>query len=152
MKILCTATATNTAKKKKKKIWLSIHISSFCLSVCLIHGCAGSSLPRGMWDLPGPEIKPVSPSLAGGFFTREAQIDCYCCCCLADKSCPILCNPMNCSLPDFSVRGISQARILEWIAVSYSGGSSQPREGTWVSCLAGILYHWATWEALSSFF
>ena len=49
------------------------------------------------------------------------------------QSCPILCNPMNCSLPGPSVHEILQARILEWIAVPFSRGSSQPRDGTQVS-------------------
>ena len=48
-----------------------------------------------------------------------------------------LCNPMDCSLPDFSVHGIFQARILEWVTISFSRGSSQPRDRTWVSCIAG---------------
>ena len=40
------------------------------------------------------------------------------------KSCPTLCNPMDCSLPDSSVHGISQARVLEWVVISFSRGSS----------------------------
>ena len=40
------------------------------------------------------------------------------------QSCPTLCNPMDCSLPGFSVHGIFQARVLEWVAVSFSRGSS----------------------------
>ena len=39
------------------------------------------------------------------------------------KSCPILCDPMDCSPPGFSVHGISQARILEWVAILFSRGS-----------------------------
>ena len=47
-----------------------------------------------------------------------------------------------------SVHGILQARILEWVAMPSSKGSSQPRDRTCVSCIGGwILYHWATWEA-----
>ena len=42
--------------------------------------------------------------------------------------CPTLCDPVDCSLPDSSVRGILQARILEWVAISFSRGSSQPRD------------------------
>ena len=42
--------------------------------------------------------------------------------------CPTLCNPMDCSLLDSSVHGILQARILEWVAVPFSRGSSQPRD------------------------
>ena len=45
--------------------------------------------------------------------------------------------PMDCSLPGSSVHGIFQARILEWVAISFSRGSSQPRDRTWVSCIAG---------------
>ena len=46
---------------------------------------------------------------------------------LVTQSCPTLCYPMDCSLPGSSVRGISQVRILEWVAISFSRGSSQPR-------------------------
>ena len=49
------------------------------------------------------------------------------------QSCPTLCNPMDCSLPGSSVHGIFQAIILEWIAISFSKGSSQPRDWTQVS-------------------
>ena len=42
------------------------------------------------------------------------------------QSCPTLCDPMDCSPPGSSVRGILQARILEWVAISSSRGSSQP--------------------------
>ena len=53
---------------------------------------------------------------------------------------------MDCSSPGSSVCGIFQARILEWIAISFSRGSSQPRDWTHVSCMGRlILYHWATW-------
>ena len=48
--------------------------------------------------------------------------------------CPTLCEPMDCSLPGSSVRGFSQARILEWVAISFSRGSSWPRDRTHVSC------------------
>ena len=44
------------------------------------------------------------------------------------QSCPTLCNPMDCSLPGCSIRGIFQARVLEWAAISFSRGSSQPRD------------------------
>ena len=49
------------------------------------------------------------------------------------QSCPILCDPMNCSPPGSSVHGILQARIMEWIAISYSKGSSLPRDQTHLS-------------------
>ena len=48
------------------------------------------------------------------------------------QSCLILCDPMDCNLPDSSVHEILQARILEWVAVPFSRGASQPRDGTQV--------------------
>ena len=44
--------------------------------------------------------------------------------------CPTLCDPMDCSLPGSSVREIFQARILEWVAISFSRGSTKPKDGT----------------------
>ena len=46
-----------------------------------------------------------------------------------------LCNPMDCSPPGFSVHGVFQARILEWVAISFSRRSSRPRDWTWFSCI-----------------
>ena len=68
------------------------------------------------------------------------------------KSCPTLCDPMDCTLPGSSVHGIFQARVLEWIAISYSRDPSQPRVQTHISCISQIgrqiLYHCITWETL----
>ena len=59
------------------------------------------------------------------------------------------CDPMDCSPPVSSVHGILQARILEWVAISFSTGSSQPKDWTWVSCIGGRFFTvWATREAL----
>ena len=55
---------------------------------------------------------------------------------LATKSCPTLCNPMDCSLPGSSVHRILQARILEWVAIPFSRASSWSRDHTCVSCIA----------------
>ena len=64
------------------------------------------------------------------------------------QSCPTVCDPMDCSLPGCSVHGILQARILEWVAISFCRGSSQPRDGTRVSHIAGRCFTlWATREA-----
>jgi len=62
------------------------------------------------------------------------------------QSCPTLCNPMDCSLPGSSVCGIFQARILEWVAISFRR-SSQPRDWTQVSRVVGRRFTvWATRE------
>ena len=61
------------------------------------------------------------------------------------KFCPTLCDPVDCSQPGFSIHGISQVRILAWVATSFSRGSSWPKDWTHVSCIGRwILYHWAT--------
>ena len=66
-------------------------------------------------------------------------------CCLVARSCPTLCDPMDRSLPWSSVHGISQARILEWVAISFSRGSFWPRDWTRASSIGRqILYHWVT--------
>ena len=54
--------------------------------------------------------------------------------------CPTLCNPMDCNPPGSSVHGILQTGILKWIAISFSKGSSRPRDRTWVSCIAGRFF------------
>ena len=59
-----------------------------------------------------------------------------------------LCNPLGCGPPGSSVRGISQVRILEGVAIFSSMASSRPRDRTHVSCFGSwILYHRAIWEA-----
>ena len=64
---------------------------------------------------------------------------------LCAQLCLTLCDLMDCSPPGSSVHGIFQARILEWVVVSYSRGSSLPRNWTWVSGMSyigrWILYH-----------
>ena len=69
--------------------------------------------------------------------------------CLVTQSCPTVWDPVDCNPPGSSFHGILQARILEWVAISFSRGSSWPRDRTWISLFSWqILYHWATWEAL----
>ena len=67
---------------------------------------------------------------------------------LVTLSCPTLCKPMDCSLPGCSVHRILQARILEWVAISFSRGSSWYSVQIQVSCVAGRFFIvWATREA-----
>ena len=86
-------------------------------------------------DRPDPGIEQASLALAGGFFTTESLVVV-----LVAQSCPTLCDPKDCSLPMSSVHGILQARILEWVAISYSRGSSRPRDRTQVSCIASRFF------------
>ena len=71
---------------------------------------------------------------------RVSVLGSYCYCCLVAQSCPTLCNPIDYSRPGSSVHGISQARILEWVAILFSRGSSRPRDQTQVYCIAGIFF------------
>ena len=82
----------------------------------------------------------------GGRLKREGTH--VCCCHVAEllSRVGLFCDPMDCSPPGSSVHGISQARILEWVAISLSRGSSQPRDWTYIG--RQILYHWAIREAL----
>ena len=61
--------------------------------------------------------------------------DCFPYVCACTQSCPTLCGPMDCRPPGSSIHGILQAKILKWVAISYSRGSSQPRDRTRVSCI-----------------
>ena len=71
---------------------------------------------------------------------------------LVAQLCPTLCDPMDCSPPGSSIPRILQERILEWVAISCSGGSSWSRDQTQASSVSCVgrcgLHHWATWQAL----
>ena len=87
------------------------------------------------WTLnlePWLNLDWIELALAGRFFTTSAtcKLQMYHVCVL----CPTVCDPMDCNLSSSSVHGISQARILEWLAISSSRESSWPRDGTHVSC------------------
>ena len=69
---------------------------------------------------------------------------------LVSQTCPSLCDPTNYSPLGSSVYGIFQARILEWIAIPFSRGSSWPRDWTQVSCIAvRLLTIWATGKPIA---
>ena len=68
---------------------------------------------------------------------------------LVSQLCLTFCDPTDCSLLGSSVHGILQARILEWVAFPFSRGSSQPRDRTWVPCIAGRFFTvWPTGKSL----
>ena len=60
--------------------------------------------------------------------------------CMCTQRVGILCDPMDCSLPGSPVHGISKARILEWVAISSSRGSSRARDRNCISCIAGRFF------------
>ena len=102
---------------------------------------------------PGSSSNPMHLGFYGGFIISAwlmRWLPC-CCSCLVAKLCLTLLWPLNYSLSGSSVHGIFQARIPEWVAISFSRESSQPRDQTCMSCVScigrWILYHWTTWEA-----
>ena len=97
-------------------------------------------------------ISKVSQKVGHDWETEQQQQHANICYCyLVAKLCLPLCDPMDCSLPGSSVHGISQAEILEWVAISFSRGSSQPRDWTLISWIpdrffttepTGNIYRW----------
>ena len=73
-------------------------------------------------------LDPVESWRALGGGQRKIRLGCGAVMCSAGQSCPALCDPVDCSPPGSSVHGILQARILEWVALPSSRGSSQPRD------------------------
>ena len=110
-----------------------IYQNWMCLPVCVEEGELGFSKEKRRiqnWAL-----------LAQGSLKREDLMSCVL------QSCLILCEPMDCRLPGSSVHGILQARILEWLAMPFSRGSTWPRDQTLVSHIAGRFFTiWATQE------
>ena len=83
-------------------------------------------------------------------FRGDSKVDCVHACSVT-QLCLTVCNTTDCSPPDSSADGISQARTLDWVAISFSRGSSWPRDRSPIffsSCFGQILYHFTTWEAL----
>ena len=101
------------------------------------HGSSPSSF--NSW-----KVIRLNPELAGQptWFSKHSVS-----CCSVAKSCPTLCDPMDCSPPGSSVHGILQARTLEWVPNAFSWGSSWSGDWTRISCIGmQSLYHWATRE------
>ena len=100
-------------------------------------------IPDSSWDRVTQEV---------GDSLGDCTVVGYTCICVRAQSCPTLFNPMDCSPLGFSVHGILQARILEWVTIPFSRGSSQPRD--WTCIGRWVLYHWEGIHAckLSQFF
>ena len=88
-------------------------------------------------------IKKFNPAYILNYLASRNTIH-HILCMLVIQSCPTLCDPTDCSPPVSSVPGIFQARMVEWLGISFSRGSSWPRNQTQVSCPAGIFFtDWA---------
>ena len=110
---------------------------SHCSIICLTKMKLSLGFPCG------PVVKVLHLHCMGHQFNQATKIPCAvlcgqkkkkrrditsCCCCLVDKLCPAVCKAMDHSPPGSSLHGISQAKILKWVAISFSRGSSQPRD------------------------
>ena len=121
-----------------------------------VHGISQARIWSGLpfpspKDLPNPGIEPRSPELQADSLPTELQGKCLLNCkvqkddcegkkkvkVLVAKLCPSLCNPIGYSPLGSSVHGIFQARVPEWIVISFSRISSQPRDRTQVSHITG---------------
>ena len=122
--------STHAVKKTKESHWQNV-------SVNILYSCKCFGICSWSWR--------QEPRMGEGCI--------LCCVCLVAQLCLTLRDPMEWSPPGSSVHGILQARILEWITMPSSRGSSQPRDGTHVSCISSIgrqvFSHSATWEAQS---
>ena len=130
----------------------SLHVVAQHFSLCKADAFALLHIRLTLWFSPRPGcvrpgvVSPESPwkrlvltqpsgvrnVFSSWFWGQAGVVMCVCvcvcvCACMRvhAQSCLILCNPLNCSPPGFSVRGILQARILEWVAIPFPRGSSR---------------------------
>ena len=121
----------------------------------LQYSCLDNPIDRGAWQATVHRVAKSQTQLkrlsTHARMHVRMYIDRHICTCMHAQSCQTLCNPMDHRPPGSSVHELSQARIMEWVAISYSGGPSRPRDLTrvsWVSCIdRWICYHCTTWEA-----
>ena len=125
-------------------MYIESEVAQLCLTLCNPMDCSlpGSSVHGILqyscldyeqdhaWDLPNWGIEPGSPALqADSTMSHQRSLKKV----KVAQLCPTLCNLMDCSPPGSSVHGILQPRILEWVGILFSRGSSQPGDQTQVS-------------------
>ena len=114
-----------------------------CEAITLSHPVVASVAVPVSYSKCQVSIPSVTPSLF-----RSSLENLACVRAKLLQSCPTLRDPVDCSLPGSSVHRILQARMLQWVAISFSRAFSWPRAQTQVSCIAGRLFiDWATREA-----
>ena len=134
-------------------MWLSNNTCVFWMQ------CYSASAPRTMdqklfvWGTD-PALQMLATSLACTAEMPDISLSLGRCsilpqCCAQSQSCPALCDPMDCSRPASPVHGSSPGKSTGVVAISFSGGSSQPRNRTQVSCTAGRFFtNWTMREGL----
>ena len=128
-------------------IWTELNPQTSCWYPRIAYGC-GETVP----------LTPLPPPVGWNCVPDPIIRPAYFICCFwwwRWFSCKVISNswdPMDCSLPGSSVYGVSQARMLEWVAISFSRGSSQPRDWTWVAYIAGgFITGWVTRKTCTQF-
>ena len=119
--------------------WTLAHQTSLCMALSRQEYWNGYPLPS-TGDLPDPVTKPRFPALQADSLSSEPRgkpMTVSLCCVLVTQSNSL--QPHGYSLPGSSVHGILQERILEWVAIPFSGGSSQLRDQTQI-CRAGRFF------------
>jgi len=87
-------------------------------------------VPLSWFSLHDLTMAVIVQTTVDSVWQQQEQLHHFYCCCLVAKKC----DPMGCSPPDSFVHGISGVRILEWVTISFSRGSSRPRDWTHLSC------------------
>ena len=128
------------------RVWQKWWNSHFCVTLHCVRLCLRlkseilllalkSKVPcvKGLWE-------DHMAGICGGVSRSWEHPLSNACVCSVTQLCLTICDPMDCSLPGFSVHGIFLARILERVAISFSRGSSQSRDWTHTSCTAGKFF------------
>ena len=118
-----------------------------CHLLAWVHVCPSPSMLRASCVQLYVPVTFVNPPLQGQIpslcsLVWEVKV-------LVAQSCPTLYDPMDHSPPDSSVHGMSQVRILEWVAIFSSRGSFWPRDRTHVPCIAGRFF--IVWDTMPKF-
>ena len=127
-------------------VWLFATLWTVACQVPLSMGFSRQEYRSGLscpspGDLPDPGMEPTSlgsPALAGGFFTTNTTLWLYES--EVAQSCLTLRDPMDGSLQSSSIHGISQARVLGWVAISFSRGSSRSRDQICISYITSWFF------------
>ena len=110
-------------------------VAQSCPTLCDLKDCStpGFLVHHQLPELAQTHVHRVGDAIQPSLSTNRSLDDLWtgvCVCAKSLHSCPTLCNPMDCKPPGSSVYGVLQARILEWVAMPSSRGSSQPRDQT----------------------
>ena len=144
--------------KRVKTVFMELHIIQICISILLGPPLCLTTKPTNISILQRTESldRSLHQCLAWAwtqtYLPLITMLSSTLSCVLLAKflqSCPTLCDPVDCNPPSFSLHVILQAGMLQWVAISFSRGSSWCRGWIWVFCITGRVFtFWATREAL----